>query len=243
MIKEIHEARLDYKLGNDAFERRKFNNAWQCVSDLLPKCERTIEDLLRLLKEIQDAHVPRVAEKFQGFLKEIKRRARDADFLSLSRDLTNYNNTIQLLLLAIQTLSIWESRSSQEELADDAREEFLQLHRKIDECQSLLESEVGAKLRGAFDAAKAVAALGSNTKYFDIPQSVSSIFTGQEELLDQLASLMFSPTPVTLDLKHEPGRAQKRFVIYGLGGSGKTQFCCKFAQDNRQRFETCIQQL
>ncbi len=28
---------------------------------------------------------------------------------------------------------------------------------------------------------------------------------------------------------------QKRFVVYGTGGSGKTQFCCKFAQDNQDR--------
>ncbi|KAK9856554.1 hypothetical protein MYU51_000259 [Penicillium brevicompactum] len=29
---------------------------------------------------------------------------------------------------------------------------------------------------------------------------------------------------------------QRRFVIHGLGGSGKTQFCSKFAQDNREHF-------
>ena len=29
---------------------------------------------------------------------------------------------------------------------------------------------------------------------------------------------------------------QKRFVVFGLGGSGKTQFCCKFASDNKQRY-------
>lgn len=34
----------------------------------------------------------------------------------------------------------------------------------------------------------------------------------------------------------DQGQSQKRFIIFGLGGSGKTQFCCKFAQDNRQRF-------
>jgi len=34
----------------------------------------------------------------------------------------------------------------------------------------------------------------------------------------------------------DQGQSQRRFVIFGLGGSGKTQFCCKFAQDNRQRF-------
>lgn len=28
---------------------------------------------------------------------------------------------------------------------------------------------------------------------------------------------------------------QKRYVVYGVGGSGKTQFCCKYAQDHRER--------
>lgn len=36
-----------------------------------------------------------------------------------------------------------------------------------------------------------------------------------------------------------PTGIQKRFVIYGLGGSGKTQFACKFAQDTRQE-SACI---
>lgn len=34
---------------------------------------------------------------------------------------------------------------------------------------------------------------------------------------------------------YEPDHTQKRYVIYGLGGSGKTEFCCKFAQDNREQ--------
>jgi GTPase SAR1 family protein len=35
------------------------------------------------------------------------------------------------------------------------------------------------------------------------------------------------------------GRGQhqhKIFVIWGLGGSGKTQFCLKFVEDNRDRY-------
>ena len=30
-------------------------------------------------------------------------------------------------------------------------------------------------------------------------------------------------------------RQQRRFIIYGIGGSGKTQFYCKFAQDHGER--------
>ncbi|KAB8277354.1 P-loop containing nucleoside triphosphate hydrolase protein [Aspergillus minisclerotigenes] len=33
-----------------------------------------------------------------------------------------------------------------------------------------------------------------------------------------------------------PSEQQKRFVIYGVGGSGKTQFCVKFASDNWHGF-------
>ena len=129
-------------------------------------------------------------------------------------------------------LSIWESRSSQDDFADELREEFQVLNYKIEDFKPLLESESGARLRGAFNNAKSVASLASNNRYFDIPQSVSSIFTGRESLLQDLTTMMLDPE----SSKANSVRIQKRFVIYGLGGSGKTQFCCKFAQDNRQRF-------
>ena len=32
------------------------------------------------------------------------------------------------------------------------------------------------------------------------------------------------------------GRAQKRFILIGLGGSGKTEFCRKFAEQNQARY-------
>ena len=70
----------------------------------------------------------------------------------------------------------------------------------------------------------------SLNKHFYIPRAVSSMFTGRLDLLKDLKNVMFdSSTPV------ERRHMQKRFVVYGLGGSGKTEFCCKFAQDNRQR--------
>jgi signal recognition particle GTPase len=61
------------------------------------------------------------------------------------------------------------------------------------------------------------------------PHSLSSIFTGREELLDELAQLIDD------DSSQYGNNVQKRFVVQGLGGAGKTEFCCKFAQVNRQR--------
>lgn len=66
-------------------------------------------------------------------------------------------------------------------------------------------------------------------KHFMPPRPVSSLFTGRKEFLDELGkSLEGNDTPGSAS-------AQKRFVIQGLGGSGKTEFCCQFAQDNRQK--------
>ena len=66
-------------------------------------------------------------------------------------------------------------------------------------------------------------------EHFDIPQSVSSFYVGREFLLDELRDAFIQP----------PGPShthrQRRFVIHGIGGSGKTQFCCKFAEENRER--------
>jgi signal recognition particle GTPase len=73
--------------------------------------------------------------------------------------------------------------------------------------------------------------LASLNQHFDIPQAVSSIFTGRETALKDLEHSLLAPV-----LPHQP-QMQKRFVVYGLGGSGKTQFCCKFAQDNQKRYD------
>jgi Cdc6-like AAA superfamily ATPase len=77
------------------------------------------------------------------------------------------------------------------------------------------------------DLAKEVVSLASPNLYFEVPQSVCSIFTGRRSELEKLEKSLLSPTP-----SHQPC-VQKRFVIFGLGGSGKTEFCRKFAQENR----------
>ena len=86
-----------------------------------------------------------------------------------------------------------------------------------------------SKINVALTSAKAVVRLASLNEYFSIPQAVSSIFTGRATDLKTLRNSVLAPTPA------DQLNAQMRFVVYGLGGSGKTQFCCKFAQDNRQR--------
>lgn len=66
-------------------------------------------------------------------------------------------------------------------------------------------------------------------RHFRIPHSVSSIFTGRKDFTQKLREKIMSSTDPDAPCK------QKRFVCYGLGGSGKTQFCLNFVEDNRDR--------
>lgn len=66
-------------------------------------------------------------------------------------------------------------------------------------------------------------------RYFQIPQAVSSIFTGREKTSMLVEEAFWSSENAMTK------NQQRRFIIHGIGGSGKTQFCSKFAQDHRER--------
>jgi hypothetical protein len=73
-------------------------------------------------------------------------------------------------------------------------------------------------------------------KHFDTPKPVDRFYTGRTEQAEQLKKWLLPGSfpgngraPIVTFAK------QNRFVIYGIGGSGKTQFCCKFAEDNRDQ--------
>ncbi|KAK3176125.1 hypothetical protein OEA41_007447 [Lepraria neglecta] len=66
-------------------------------------------------------------------------------------------------------------------------------------------------------------------KHFEVPRDPSPTFTGREEICEQLRARC-SPSS-----KPNTQRQQKRFVIHGLGGSGKTQVGLKFAEDHRDK--------
>ena len=69
----------------------------------------------------------------------------------------------------------------------------------------------------------------SYNKYYYVPYNVSGIFTGRDNVIEKLRNGCVPPN------SKDRSTEQKRFVLYGLGGSGKTQTCLKFAQDYRER--------
>lgn len=89
------------------------------------------------------------------------------------------------------------------------------------------------ELREAVKSASTAMDMVSSNKHFYIPQSVSSLFTGRERELRELREAFLPRRGSPL---RDSAQGQRRFVVVGLGGSGKTQFCSKFAQDNQDRF-------
>jgi Cdc6-like AAA superfamily ATPase len=61
----------------------------------------------------------------------------------------------------------------------------------------------------------------SLNKHFVVRRSVKSFYTSRERQIAKLEAVF----------KDTAYRGQKRFVIYGLGGSGKTELALKYAED------------
>jgi len=62
--------------------------------------------------------------------------------------------------------------------------------------------------------------------YYTIPHAANPYFTGRNEIRQQLSDcLIFS--------RRE--RLQQRFLLYGMGGSGKTQICLKFTREFKHK--------
>ena len=69
----------------------------------------------------------------------------------------------------------------------------------------------------------------SLNEYFYPPQETAIDFIGREDAMKAMGKSLFS-TDATSTFPH-----QRRFVVYGMGGSGKTQICCKFARDHKEQ--------
>ncbi|KAF4628203.1 hypothetical protein G7Y89_g9950 [Cudoniella acicularis] len=77
------------------------------------------------------------------------------------------------------------------------------------------------------------ARLGSRTEvkneHYLVPHSVNPHFTGRDDIRRKLVTALIEDDWMG-------DEKQKRFVLHGLGGSGKTQISLKFAQDYKNRY-------
>jgi len=80
-----------------------------------------------------------------------------------------------------------------------------------------------------------VSVVASYNEYYCIPYNLTPIFTGRGDVIQKLHDRCLPPK------REDSLTEQKRFVLYGLGGSGKTQICLKFAQEYRERYAIALE--
>lgn len=62
-------------------------------------------------------------------------------------------------------------------------------------------------------------------QHYLVPHVLSPAYTGQGQVSKALEASLLS--------NDDPHPVQRRFVLFGLGGSGKTQICINYAQSHR----------
>ncbi|KAI9702311.1 MAG: hypothetical protein M1836_000790 [Candelina mexicana] len=242
-IQALWDTNGDQSSGLQSSDARRIEGLWQDINIALHGCRGVMDRLAVLVEDVIGKDGLPVQGKRDGIRKVLRKQSKGEEILEVRQQIASHQGSLQLTLSALNLCYI---RSSQKQtgstighLNDNVESWGFKLQHELAAIRSKMVADGDAKILANFHKLKLsaisnateVASQVSLNKHFQIPRAVSSIFTGRGDLLRDLKSSIFdASSPV--DRKY----IQKRFIIYGLGGSGKTEFCCKFAQDNRQSF-------
>ena len=222
---DLHDTTGNARIEND--------NVWRHIATSLSDTRDVLSQLESLIGEVVGKHGLKVTSRWDGFKKQLRKQSKDEHYRQLKQDLSNQQGTLQVLLGTAQLLCLRKAQNSSDASLNNVSEDVRLLSEQLRSQLANLEGSDGKfnpNIRNSIRSAAMVASSVSLNKHFTIPQTVSSIYTGRSRILLELKKAFIGSSDRS-DLS-----AQKRLVIYGLGGSGKTQFSCKFAQDNRQSF-------
>jgi hypothetical protein len=218
------------------------NEAQTHVRRTLQNCKAVIEKLETIVVQICGKSGQSAIGRRDALFKALRKKSKDGDLQQCRDQFAWYQRILQELL------SLINIQNSREYGAANARS-FDIVIRAIQDIGQQLGSQIatlqnpsrpsGAEQNRMHDLKQLELAVTNTTgglsarfgnKHFDIPQPVSGIFTGRSVNLQELNEiLVYHPQENGLS-------CQRRFIIYGVGGSGKTQFCSKFAELNRESF-------
>lgn len=197
---------------------------WQNTVKTLQDCSETLKKLQSVLEAIIGKSGVKVTGWRDGIKKQLRKQSKDGELNQIRLKLSAHRESLNVSLTLLNLT--YTQRGSK-----DAQLFGFQLHRQIASLQSRFASIETDTVYESLHSATAIASTLRLNKHFDTPKTVSSIYTGRKSYLAGLKQAFDSSNSSSLD-----NPTHKRFVVFGLGGSGKTQFCCKFASDNKQRF-------
>ena len=194
------------------------------VGNNIQSCQTALDKLFILISHIVGKDTSKQQSKFEGFRRYLRKNAKEEEFNRIRTQLTGYHHALQTLLTSVNIVLTRrvESASVQTSLDNAMYQESLRL-----QISSLQATAAQTHANTLVLAKKVLPETLANEHFF--AKTVDSMFTGRKNELEDLRKWMLTPS------SPNSAKIQKRFVVYGLGGSGKSQFCNKFAQDNRQR--------
>ncbi|PKY00777.1 hypothetical protein P168DRAFT_275238 [Aspergillus campestris IBT 28561] len=213
----------------------KFRSSIEACYDLATRLEK-------LTKEVYGKSGSTVTGKLDGLRKEFRRRDKNADLARLRMELSAEKHNLTLLLDGINLHNQNASQGTLNHIHEDVRslkavivtlESRLALPKSDDPDHEQMDATRLSRIKRLQRSIRAVVtAVSTRTpnEFFDIPQPVSSYYTGRARYLEELQNILVASTADEQDPR------QQRFVVYGMGGAGKTQFCCKFAEQNRESY-------
>lgn len=225
-IRNVFEADLAHA-GNAHTDN--LQDLWEEVGSSVNDCQAVLDRLFILLSHVVGKESAKLHSKFQGFRRYLRSKSKEDDFNRIRTQLTTYHDALHTLLMSVNIVLTKRLQTTSDRSS-------IQITTVITDFRASLESRMSS-LQASSDlthskvlalAAKVLPDAFAN-EHFYTPQTVSSIFTGRNTALEKLKEWILAPND-----PQKPS-VQKRFVVWGLGGSGKTQFSSKFAADNRQR--------
>ncbi|KAF7187760.1 hypothetical protein HII31_10896 [Pseudocercospora fuligena] len=219
----------EFKESSKAKDNDTTASIWRRVSSIL-KDSHFI--LIKMESKFDEMKGKEGSSTYDRVRRHFRKLSKEGDFETLRQGLDKND---QLLQMSLTTLSIIVTKQEQagqsKSIANLSREMSLSSN-KLEQLIMSLEAKLSNSTlsvdeRDSLEAAKSIQKVAWVNAHFMIPQAVSRVFMGRESDLANMQQALG-------ELEKEGGT--KCVVIYGLNGAGKTQFCCKFAQENRDRF-------
>ncbi|KAI9042410.1 uncharacterized protein KD926_005488 [Aspergillus affinis] len=207
-IRQLHEQHVEGLIECVKEIPTELRKHWETTSVTLTCCCEMVQRFEAVMTTIVGSNGPLVTGRTDGIRKQLRKQDKEEQIGKLRDQIASHHRSLQLCMTT------------------------LIIHRKVPDIWVSAPKAATSAAINITDSGwtPAVASQLRLNRYFDIPKSVSSIFTGRKAHLDDLKHAF------DLSLSAGDGRTRRRFVVTGISGSGKTQFCCKFAWENKQSF-------
>jgi hypothetical protein len=100
-IEALYAAERGAALNASVSDSGRIETLWSNTGAVLKICRDTVEKLERLVKGIIGKDGLKVTGKLDGFKKLLRKESKDAEFQQLRQILTNQQNSLQMLLIAL----------------------------------------------------------------------------------------------------------------------------------------------